>query len=178
MGVEAGSNSLSVLRLAAISSWAAGALSMAAGEYVSVASQRDAEETDIEIERAEQRKGPKAQAKELDELTQIWAERGLDVHLARQVAKQLTKVDVIRTHCRDELGIDIDDKANPLQAALVSAGSFTAGASIPMVTSLFLRSPISRVCVVVGSTTCGLLMFGIIGSHLSRANLFTGGLRV
>ena len=100
---------------------ATGALSMAVGEYVSVSSQRDIEQAEIAKERAEQAKGPEARAKELLELTQIYFERGLSRNLARQVAEQLTEVDVIRAHARDELGIDIDELTNPWAAAFASS---------------------------------------------------------
>jgi hypothetical protein len=85
------------------------------GEFISVASQKDAEEADIAKERAEQAKGPEAQQRELEELTQIYVNRGVSPALAAQVAQELTARDVIRAHARDELGIDVDELANPLQ---------------------------------------------------------------
>ena len=98
----------------------AGSLSMGVGEYISVASQRDIEEADVQKERNAQQSGPESRASELEELVQIYVDRGLQVELARQVALQLTHHDVIRTHARDELGIDIDGLTNPLTAALAS----------------------------------------------------------
>ena len=94
---------------------------MATGEYVSVSAQRELEMADVEKERQEQQKGPKARVHELDELVNIYIERGLSPPLARQVAVQLSRHDVVRTHARDELGIDIDDFVDPWQAAAASA---------------------------------------------------------
>lgn len=156
MGVGSGSTDLAVLRLSGVASLLAGALSMAVGEYVSVSSQRDAERADIEKEIMEQLKGPEAQARELDELTQIYVERGVPGDLARQVAVVLTEKDVIRAHARDELGIDLDELANPLQAAVVSAMTFTLGAAIPLLSAIFLGDPTSRLIAIALSTTAGL----------------------
>ena len=122
MGVGAGSTDLAALRLAGVASLVGGALSMAVGEYISVSSQRDAERADIEQERKEQLLGPTAQLRELDELTQIYVGRGLPYDLARAVAVTLTEKDVIRAHARDELGIDLDQLANPLQASTSGRG--------------------------------------------------------
>lgn len=94
---------------------------MAAGEYVSVSSQRDTEMADVDKERQEQERGPEARAHELEELVQIYIDRGLTADLARQVAVQLTAKDPVRAHARDELGIDIDDYVNPWVAAGSSA---------------------------------------------------------
>eukprot|EP00775_Hariotina_reticulata_P000676 gene676-974_t len=121
LGVGAGSDQLHTMQLSGIAALVAGACSMACGEYISVASQKDAEEADIEKERLEQLKGPDARERELDELTQIYVNRGLNEVLARQVAMELSAHDVVKAHARDELGIDVDDLANPLQASLASA---------------------------------------------------------
>jgi VIT1/CCC1 family predicted Fe2+/Mn2+ transporter len=156
MGVGSGSSDLDFLRLSGVAALISGALSMAAGEYVSVSSQRDAERADIEKEILEQLKGPEAQARELDELTQIYTERGVPQELARQVAVALTEKDVIRAHARDELGIDIDELANPLQAAVVSALCFSFGAALPLLSAIFLSDPQMRLLAIALSTTAGL----------------------
>ena len=98
-----------------------GALSMAVGEYISVSAQREIEMADVEKERLEQMKGPDARTQEFEEFVQIYVERGLTHELARQVAVQMYKHDVIRAHARDELGIDVDDYVNPWSAACASA---------------------------------------------------------
>ncbi len=123
-----------------ISAWVAGALALAAGEYISVSSQRDCEESDIQKEKDMQALGPAARAHELEELAEIYVNRGLDRGLARQVAEELTAHDVIRAHARDELGIDVDELQNPTQAAVVSAVACTLGAAIPLLSSRSLTS--------------------------------------
>nr|QKY15158.1 vacuolar iron transporter family (VIT) [Polytomella parva] len=178
LGVGGGTSNLSTLRLAGIASWIAGALSMACGEYISVASQRDTEEADIEKERNEQRKGPEAQAKELEELAQIYVNRGLSYNLAARVAAELTAKDVIRAHARDELGIDMDDLANPFQASVVSAGAFTCGAGIPLLAGLFLADNFDRMIAISIASALGLMLFGFMGSYLGGASGFKGAFRV
>ncbi|GIL89749.1 hypothetical protein Vretimale_16599 [Volvox reticuliferus] len=178
LGVGGGSESLSTMRLAGVASWIAGALSMAVGEYISVSSQRDTEEADIEKERQQQNRGPAARARELQELTDIYIKRGLDPDLARKVAEQLTEKDVIRAHARDELGIDIDELANPLQAAGVSALAFTAGALIPLLAGAFLSDPRIRLVAVAVASLVGLAAFGLVGALLGGAKPFIGAMRV
>ncbi|PNW86876.1 hypothetical protein CHLRE_02g099500v5 [Chlamydomonas reinhardtii] len=178
LGVGGGSDDLSAMRLAGIASWVAGALSMALGEYVSVASQLDTEEADIEKERQQQLKGPAARAHELQELTEIYIGRGLTPELARQVAEQLTEKDVIRAHARDELGIDMDAMANPLQAAVVSCIAFTAGALIPLLAGSFIHDPTGRLVAVALVAVLGLAVFGLTGSLLGGAKWFIGASRV
>ncbi|KAG2436324.1 hypothetical protein HXX76_006634 [Chlamydomonas incerta] len=178
LGVGGGSESLTTLRLAGIAAWIAGALSMAVGEYISVASQRDTEMADVEKERQQQAKGPAARARELAELAEIYVGRGLTPELARQVAEQLTEKDVIRAHARDELGIDLDEMANPLQAACVSALAFTAGALIPLLGGAFVTDARIRLAVVAVSATLGLLAFGLAGSIMGGAKPLIGSIRV
>jgi VIT1/CCC1 family predicted Fe2+/Mn2+ transporter len=105
---------------------------MAAGEYISVSSQRDCEESDIQKEKDTQTRGPEARAHELEELTEIYVNRGLDRGLARQVAEELTAHDVIRAHARDELGIDMDLLQKPVRVAVISSIACTLGAAIPL----------------------------------------------
>ncbi|KXZ50817.1 hypothetical protein GPECTOR_15g503 [Gonium pectorale] len=168
VGVGGGSSELATMRLAGVAAWIAGALSMACGEYISVASQRDTEEADIEKERQQQ----------LKELTEIYVKRGLDRPLARIVAEQLTEKDVIRAHARDELGIDLDQLANPLQAALVSSIAFTAGAMIPLLAGSFIRNTNVRLGLVVALSVVGLAFFGLMGSVLGGVKPIIGALRV
>lgn len=156
MGVGAGTTDLHILRLSGVAGLIAGALSMAVGEYVSVSSQRDAEQADIKKEIEEQLKGPAAQARELEELAQIYVSRGVPPPLARQVAVALTEHDVIRAHARDELGIDLEELANPLQAAVVSALCFTTGAAIPLLAAAFITDSTIRLTIIAVSTTVGL----------------------
>jgi VIT1/CCC1 family predicted Fe2+/Mn2+ transporter len=120
--------------VAGVAGLVAGAMSMAAGEYVSVSSQSDTERADVEREKKELATEPEF---ELDELTQIYIERGIDEDLARKVAIQLTEFDAIGTHIRDELGISESLSARPIQAALSSAAAFSAGAAIPLLPILF-----------------------------------------
>ena len=114
---------------AGVAGLVAGALSMAAGEYVSVSSQRDTELADLRLEERELANDPEG---ELDELTAIYESRGLPGPLARQVAMELSKGDPLATHARDELGLETGRQARPLQAAWASALSFTAGAVVPL----------------------------------------------
>jgi len=178
LGIGGGSEELSAMRLAGLAGWIAGALSMACGEYISVAGQRDTEEADIEKERQMQARGPEAQKHELEELTQIYVNRGLSPGLARQVAEELTAVDVIRAHARDELGIDLDDMANPMQAAVVSCAAFTLGALVPLLAGAFLADWQMRVIAVFVASTIGLALFGVTGAALGGARVVIGALRV
>lgn len=178
LGVGAASTDLRTMQLSGVAGLVAGALSMACGEYISVASQKDAEEADIEKERAEQRKGPEAQQRELEELTQIYIDRGLSPGLARQVAEELTAKDVVRAHARDELGIDLDELANPIQASLTSALAFSLGAGLPLASAAFIADAMLRVYIVIAATTVSLLLFGGLGAWLGGAKLWKGALRV
>ena len=130
VGVAAAAASTSEILLAGTAGLAAGALSMAAGEYVSVSSQRDTERADLAREKTELATQPEA---ELIELTNIYVKRGLDRPLAHQVAEQLTAKNALQAHARDELAISELTSAKPLQAALVSAATFSAGAILPVI---------------------------------------------
>ncbi|CAL8471042.1 g10584 [Coccomyxa elongata] len=178
LGVEGGTNELHPVVLAGVAGLVAGALSMAVGEFVSVSSQRDAEEADIEKERKEQAKGPAARQHELEELTAIYEERGLSYGLARQVAEELTAKDVIRAHARDELGIDIDDMTNPYQAAASSAFAFIIGAGLPLLAGAFIEDANWRIVSVVLTSAAALAAFGILGAVLGGAGVIKGGSRV
>ena len=116
---------MSAVRVAGIAGLVAGAMSMAVGEYVSVAAQRDTEEADLRMEAQALREHPRA---ELAELTQIWESRGLEPELAQEVARQLTEADALAAHARDELGLTEVSTARPVQAAATSAVAFSLGA--------------------------------------------------
>ncbi|KAI8475047.1 MAG: Ccc1 family [Monoraphidium minutum] len=178
MGIGGANDDLRAMQLAGVAGLVGGALSMACGEYISVSSQRDTEEADIEKERQEQIKGPAARAREFEELVAIYMSRGLSEPLARQVAHELTEKDVIRAHARDELGIDLDDLANPLQASVASALAFSFGAAIPLLTGAFLHDSYIRLLAVCGAATFGLALFGGSGAYLGGASVVRGAARV
>lgn len=133
VGVATADASHASVVVAGLAGLAAGAMSMAAGEYVSVSSQGDTERADLERERSELAADPEG---EVDELTQIYQERGLDEPLARQVAVKLMEYDALGTHLRDELGISEIATARPVQAALASAATFAVGAALPLLTAV------------------------------------------
>ena len=143
----------------------AGALSMAAGEYVSVSSQRDAELADLRLEERELSEDPEG---ELAELTQIYERRGLSAPLSRQVAVELSSGDRLAIHARDDLGLDDGTRARPLQAAWASALSFTVGAALPLL-AITLAPTGARVVVCVASTLIALGLLGNLGALLGGA---------
>jgi vacuolar iron transporter family protein len=160
--------------LAALAGLVAGALSMAAGEYVSVGSQADTEAADYARERRELDEQP---ALEREELAGIYRARGLSQALAAQVADELTAHDALAAHARDELGITESSKARPLQAAFTSALAFAAGAALPVVLTALL--PLSRVSVVVSVASIGLLaVLGGFAARLGGAPVVPGAARV
>jgi vacuolar iron transporter family protein len=165
VGVAAADATRSAILIAGVAGLTAGAFSMAAGEYVSVSSQRDSEKADLEMERGELKKHPK---RELDELTQIYLTRGLDVNLARTVAVHLTEVDALRTHARDELGINPQQLANPWQAAIVSALTFSLGAVLPVLVIL-ATSTKTRTFALLAVTLGGLMALGSLSARLGGA---------
>jgi VIT1/CCC1 family predicted Fe2+/Mn2+ transporter len=174
IGVAAASATQSSILLAGIAGLVAGAMSMAAGEYVSVSSQSDAQSADLARERKELRENA---AYELDELTEIYVGRGVDRSLARKVAEQLTAKDALAAHARDELGILKSNAANPIQAALTSAAAFSAGAAMPLLTVTL--SPVDALIPVVSISSLGFLAFlGAIGAKLGGANVLHATARV
>ncbi len=165
IGVAATSASRTSVMVAGIAGLVAGAGSMAAGEYVSVSAQRDAEMADIARERREQLVAPDH---ELDELTQIYVERGLDHDLARKVAVQMHEADPLGSHLRDELGITEAMHARPVQAAIVSAFSFATAALVPILAMLV--SPRSaRVAIIAAAGLVALAVLGAAGGRLGGA---------
>lgn len=173
-GVAAADASRTAILTAGVAGLCAGAMSMAAGEYVSVSSQRDSELADIAVETRELAASPAA---ELDELTGIYVARGLDLALARQVAEQLSAKDELAAHLRDELGIERGDLARPFQAAWVSALSFALFAMIPIL-ALLLAPAEWRLPTIVVVTIASLAGLGALGGQLSGAPLGRSTLRV
>jgi VIT1/CCC1 family predicted Fe2+/Mn2+ transporter len=164
VGVAAGGKMRPDVLLAGVAGLVAGAMSMAAGEYVSVRSQADTEEADLARERRELHTQP---GRELEELAGIYVERGLDPDLARRVAVQLMEADALGAHARDELGITEAMRARPLQAAAASAAAFAVGALVPVLAALV--GPPAWTAVVVGVTT--VLALVVLGAAAAR----TGG---
>jgi VIT1/CCC1 family predicted Fe2+/Mn2+ transporter len=175
IGVAAAAASKEAVLVAGIAGLVAGALSMAAGEYVSVSSQRDAEEADIAREARELASDPPG---ELEELAAIYRRRGLDAELARQVAEQLSAAgDRLSVHMRDELGLDHGALARPFQAALVSAVSFAALASLPVL-ALVVAPPSMRVPAIASVSFVSLGVLGALGGKLGGAPMGRAALRV
>ncbi|MBU1335217.1 MAG: VIT family protein [Alphaproteobacteria bacterium] len=174
VGVAAAGSGQTEVLIAALAGLVAGAMSMAAGEYVSVSSQTDAEKADVARETRELAETPEA---ELEELTQIYVGRGLDRELAEKVAAQLTERDALGTHARDELGISETVTAHPVQAAIVSALTFAVGAVIPLIVAL-LAPPTQITLVVAVSTIVGLAVLGGLGASAGGAGIVRGALRV
>ena len=173
LGVAAAGSSSGAVLVAGVAGVTAGALSMAAGEYVSVSSQRDTEEADLRRERLELEAHPQ---EELDELTSIYVARGIDPDLARQVAVQLSAADALEAHARDEIGIDELTMARPLQAAMASAGAFTVGGLIPLL-AITLGDGL-RVGLTWAVTLLALLGLGALGASLGGAQPLRAGARV
>lgn len=160
--------------VAGIAGLVAGAMSMAAGEYVSVSSQSDTEHADLAREMRELAADP---AHEAEELTKIYVDRGIEAGLARQVAAQLMARDALGAHARDELGISAATAARPVQAALASAASFTIGGAAPLALVLFSPSGLLLPLVAVGSLLF-LAMLGMIGARTGGAGIFWPTIRV
>lgn len=174
VGVAASGASASTILATGVAGTVAGAMSMAAGEYVSVQTQADTENADLAMEKRELHEDPHS---ELDELTAIYRHRGLEPTLARQVAEQLTAHDALGAHARDELGITEELRARPLQAALASAGAFTCGAALPVLTALL--APVQNVATATTvSTLAGLCLTGAMAARAGGASPTRGALRV
>ena len=174
VGVAAASSSTSEVLVAGIAGLVAGAMSMAAGEYVSVSSQSDTEQADLARERAELASQPDF---ERDELAQIYVQRGLDPKLAYEVADQLMAKDALGAHARDELGMSEVTAARPIQAAMTSAATFATGAALPLLTALLLPHSILILGVSVASLFF-LALLGAIGAQAGGANIGKATVRV
>ena len=173
-GVAAASVAPGQLVLTGVAGLVAGALSMAAGEYVSVSSQADSEKADLERESRALSDNPK---QELSELAAIYRGRGLDAELAHQVAIQLHDNNALDAHKRDELGLHQGNEANPVQAALASAGSFVAGGVVPLLMAVLLPGP--NVLYAIGvATVITLAMLGAAGARAGGAKMAPATIRV
>ncbi|WCE05372.1 VIT family protein [Pseudoxanthomonas sp. JBR18] len=173
VGVAAGGAGATTLLATGVAGLVAGAMSMAAGEYVSVSTQSDTERADLVLEKRELDEDP---ASELDELARIYEQRGLQPALARQVAQQLTEHDALGAHARDELGITETLRARPVQAAAASAAAFAAGAMLPLLAAIVVADH-ARVAVVV-ATLVALLVSGGLAAWAGGAPVLRGALRV
>ena len=173
-GVAAAGASASTILVTGTAGLVAGAMSMAAGEYVSVSSQGDAEKADIAKEKRELATVPEL---ELEELTQIYQQRGLDRPLAEQVAVQLTAHNALDSHLRDELGLTSELAARPIQAAAASAASFTVGAALPLAIVLLVAGP-SLPWIVSAASLIFLAILGALGAWAGKAPIARAVLRV
>jgi VIT1/CCC1 family predicted Fe2+/Mn2+ transporter len=174
VGVAAANPAPGAVLVAALAGLVAGALSMAAGEYVSVSSQADTEDADLARERRELATSPDS---EHTELQRIYMARGLSPGLAAQVADQLTAHDALGAHARDELGMSESTRARPIQAALASASAFAVGAALPLVFAAFW--PAGSLSIAVGGSS--LLLLAVLGGTAARlggAPLAAGAARV
>lgn len=169
----AGANSKSIL-IAGVAGLVAGAMSMAAGEYVSVSSQSDTERADLDRERQELTTDPEH---EHAELAAIYVERGVDAGLASEVATQLMTHDALGAHARDELGISDALTARPVQAALASAGTFAVGAALPLLIVILAPVP-SLIWTVSGSSLLFLALLGSLAARVGGASVITAAARV
>ncbi len=165
IGVAASSASQSQVLVAGIAGLVAGAMSMAAGEYVSVSSQADTEAADLDRERTELREDPD---RELEELRLVYEGRGLDANLARRVAEGLTAHDALGAHARDELGISDTITARPVQAAFTSAGMFALGAALPLLAAV-LATGMTQIVIVAVTALVFLAVLGTVGAKAGGA---------
>jgi VIT1/CCC1 family predicted Fe2+/Mn2+ transporter len=174
LGVAASGASAAAIVTAGIAGLVAGALSMAAGEYVSVSSQRDAEQADIRLEQRELLSDPSG---ELRELAAIYEQRGLPPDLATQVAETLSRRGALQAHARDELGLDEARLARPLQAAWTSALAFSSGAALPLL-AVAVAPAGAREAVAVGVTLIALALLGDLGARLGGAPRLPATVRI
>jgi VIT1/CCC1 family predicted Fe2+/Mn2+ transporter len=174
LGVASAAASKSDVLLSGVAGLVAGAMSMAAGEYVSVSSQSDTERADLDREKRELLEDPKF---EKEELAKIYVARGVELGLARKVAQQLMAKDALGAHARDELGISEISTARPVQAALASAATFSLGAAAPLVLTLLSPSVWLLPVVSIGSLVF-LALLGMIGAKTGGAAIFRPTIRV
>ena len=174
LGVAAADAGHTGILTAGVAGLVAGSMSMAAGEYVSVHSQKDAEEADLEKEREELAEDPEF---ELEELKQIYVARGVDEETAQRVAEQLTAHDALEAHARDELGIFDATSANPVQAALASAATFAVGAAVPLLVLMVVPAQQLMISVAIVSLI-SLVILGGLGAQAGGAKVTTAALRV
>lgn len=175
VGVAASNATHNAVLVAGVAGLVAGAMSMAAGEYVSVSSQSDTEQADIERERTELATDAEYEKKEL---TAIYVERGLEPALAQQVAEQLMAKDALAAHARDELGISETITARPIQAALTSAATFAVGAALPLLVVLITPSAANLGLLVAGTSLFFLALLGALAAYTGGARILVGTVRV
>jgi len=174
IGVASADTARSGVILAGIAGLVAGAMSMAAGEYVSVSSQADTEAADLEAEKKSIEEDPDYEHREL---AQIYVERGLEPDLAQEVALQLMAHDALGAHARDEIGISTDIRARPVQAAIFSAITFVIGASLPLIT-VWLSPDKGEELIVAGFSLVFLAVLGSLAASAGGASKIKGALRV
>lgn len=174
VGVAASAAGSSEILIAGVAGLVAGAMSMAAGEYVSVSSQADTEQADLTREQLELESQPDA---EREELAQLYAKRGVDIDLARRVAAQLMQKDALEAHARDELGISEITTARPIVAALTSALTFAVGAMMPLA-MVWVAPPNQLVMLVSAASLLFLALLGAIGAKAGGANVLRATIRV
>lgn len=174
IGVAAASTTHEGILIAGVAGLVAGAMSMAAGEYVSVSSQSDTEKADLAIEKKSLEQNVEF---EQEELAKIYQERGIEPALARQVAEQLMAHDALDAHARDEIGISADGNARPVQAALSSAGTFTIGAALPLVVAWAIPGE-QLILFVALSSLFFLALLGGIAARVGGASIAVGAIRV
>ncbi len=174
IGVAAASATLDSILLAGIAGLVAGAMSMAAGEYVSVSAQSDTHEADLAMERQSLEENPDY---EHEELSQIYQDRGLEPTLAKQVATALMAHDALGAHARDELGISANTNARPMQAAFSSAGTFTVGAALPLIVTWLVPETLI-ISVVALSSLIFLALLGSLAAKAGGATVWIGAARV
>lgn len=174
IGVATASTIRDPILLATVAGLVAGALSMAAGEYVSVSSQTDIEKADIEREKQELKEMPE---NELNILADIYQRRGLKKETAFQVAKELTEADVLGTHIRDELGINAISQANPIQAAFASGAAFTAGGLLPLLVTIL--APVKNMeYFLYGFTIISLIILGTVSAKTGGSSIKKAVIRI
>jgi VIT1/CCC1 family predicted Fe2+/Mn2+ transporter len=174
VGVAASNATHTAVLVAGVAGLVAGAMSMAAGEYVSVSSQSDTEQADIGRERTELAANA---SNERRELAAIYVKRGLDPTLANQVAEQLMAKDALAAHARDELGISETISAQPVQAALTSAVTFAVGAALPLLVAVVAPAS-GLVLLVAGTSLLFLALLGALAAHTGGARILIGTVRV
>lgn len=174
IGVAAASATKEAILVAGVAGLVAGAMSMAVGEYVSVSSQRDAEQADVERESRELAQQPRA---ELNELAMLYVKRGLDKALAMKVAEQLSAHDTLGAHMKDELGVDQSALSRPMQAAWISAACFATFALVPIAALLAAPIPL-RIPLIALASLISLALLGALGGHLGGAPRLRASLRV
>lgn len=175
LGVSASGVTQSEMVIIGFTALIAGSLSMFVGEYVSMSSQRDAEKADIALERRQHRADGDF---ELQELTNIYVQRGLNQQLAQQVATELSRNDPLRHHVRDELGIDIDNLSKPWKAAFASGASFCVGSGIPLVTAIVIPNAMIRMISIAVVSILTFTLFGVVSATLGGASKWRACARI